>query len=188
MLIPPSLAGRVCARLDAGKRMIYRFRHRIIGPSAVFWLIVTVASVVMGAVAWQRFSRSIDASAEAEQFRESMNELFWVLQDAEASQRGYLVTGQANLLESFTNAAGIFPEVFSKLAASVRHDPAGRKELNELRPLIELELNELRQAIPGRGVKAPAASEAASATAQPGTAMDRIREISKRRHDNRLDL
>ena len=52
--------------------MIYRFRHGIIGPLAIFWLIVTVASVVMGAVAWSRFSRSIDASAEAEQFRESI--------------------------------------------------------------------------------------------------------------------
>ena len=41
-------------------------------------MIVTVASVVMGAVAWSRFSRSIDASAEAEQFRESMNQLFSV--------------------------------------------------------------------------------------------------------------
>ena len=89
----PSLAGRVCARLDVGKRMIYRFRHGIIGPLAIFWLTVTVASVVMGAVAWSRFSRSIDASAEAEQFRESIEQLFSVLQDAEASQRGYLRRG-----------------------------------------------------------------------------------------------
>ena len=74
--------------------MLYRFRHGIIGPLAIFWLTVTVASVVMGAVAWSRFSMSIDASAEAEQFRESMNQLFSVLQDAEASQRGYLLTGK----------------------------------------------------------------------------------------------
>src|ERR1700687_4623318 len=105
MLMPPSLAGRVCARLDAGKRMIYRFRHGIIGPLAVFWLIVTVVSVVMGAVAWSRVSRSIDASAEAEQLRESMNQLFSVLQDAEAGQRGYLLTGHGSYLEAFTNAA-----------------------------------------------------------------------------------
>ena len=59
--------------------MIYRFRHGIIGPLAIFWLIVTVASVVMGAVAWSRFSRSIDASAEAEQLRESINQLFLLL-------------------------------------------------------------------------------------------------------------
>ena len=31
LLIPPSLAGRVCARLDAGKHMICGFRHGIIG-------------------------------------------------------------------------------------------------------------------------------------------------------------
>src|SRR5258708_8008974 len=115
MLKSPSLAGRVCARLDAGKRMIYRFRHGIIGPLAIFWLIVTVASVVMGAVAWSRFSRSIDASAEAEQFRESMNQLFSVLQDAEASQRGYLLTGKGPYLETFTNPPPTFPPPSNRL-------------------------------------------------------------------------
>src|SRR5512142_3125070 len=75
MLNVPSLAGRVCARRDAGKRMIYRFRHGIIGPLAIFWLIVTVASVITGAVAWSRFSRRVDASADPEQFRGSSNQL-----------------------------------------------------------------------------------------------------------------
>jgi signal transduction histidine kinase/CheY-like chemotaxis protein len=55
--------------------MIYRFRHGIIGPLAIFWLIVTVASVVSGAVAWSRFSRRVNASAEPDQFRESINHL-----------------------------------------------------------------------------------------------------------------
>jgi signal transduction histidine kinase/DNA-binding response OmpR family regulator len=55
--------------------MIYRFRHGIIGPLAIFWLIVTVASVVTGAMAWSRFSHSVEASVVAEQFRESMKHL-----------------------------------------------------------------------------------------------------------------
>jgi hypothetical protein len=93
MLYCPSLTGRVGARLDAGKHMIYRFRHGIIGPLAIFWLTVTVASVVMGAVAWSRFSRGLDASAQAEQFRESIDQVFSALQDAEANERGYLLTG-----------------------------------------------------------------------------------------------
>lgn len=188
MLMRPSLAGRVCARLDAGKRMIYRFRHGIIGPLAIFWLIVTVASVVMGAVAWNRFSRSIDASAEAEQFRESMNQLFSVLQDAEASQRGYLLTGNGAYREAFTNLARTFPEAFERLAASARHDPAGQTDLIELRRLVDLELADLSQAIARRAEKDPAGSEVAASAEQTRTTMDRIREIIKRRHDNRLDF
>jgi len=182
------LAGRVCARLDAGKRMIYRFRHGIIGPLAIFWLIVTVASVVMGAVAWSRFSRSIDASAAAEQFRGSMNQLFSVLQDAEASQRGYLLTGKEAYLEAFTNAARTFPEAFDRLTASSRDDLAGQQDLNELRPLIEVELAGLRQALVLRAANSPPASDVAAGPDQAETTMDRIREIIKRRHDNRLDL
>ena len=55
--------------------MIYRFRHGIIGPLAIFWLIVTVASVISGAMAWSRFSHGVEASVVAEQFRESMKHL-----------------------------------------------------------------------------------------------------------------
>ncbi|HWW00317.1 MAG TPA: ATP-binding protein [Candidatus Acidoferrum sp.] len=169
--------------------MIYRLRHGIIGPLAIFWLTVTVASVVMGAVAWSRFSSSIDASAEAEQFRESIDQLFSVLQDAEASQRGYLLTGNAADREAFTNAERTFPQTFERLVASARHDPEGQKDLIELRRLVDLELAELRQAIALRSEKGPAGSAVtASAVVQTRTVMDRIRQIIKRRHDNRLDL
>ncbi len=168
--------------------MIYRFRHGIIGPLAIFWLTVTVASVVMGAVVWNRFSRSIDASAEAEQFRESMNQLVSVLQDAEASQRGYLLTGNAAYREAFRSADRTFPEAFERLVASARHDPAGQTDLTELRRLVELELAELRQAMALRAEKGPATSEVAPSPEQTRTTMDRIREIVKRRRDNRLDL
>jgi len=168
--------------------MLYRFRHGIIGPLAIFWLIVTVASVLMGAVAWSRFSRSIDASADAEQFRESMNQLFSDLQDAEANQRGYLLTGKGAFLEAFTNAASTFPQAFDRLAATARHDPAGQRDLNDLRPLIELELGDLHQAIVLRATNDPTGSGLSASPKQARTTMDRIREIIKRRHDNRLDL
>ena len=188
MLKSASLAGRVCARIEAGKRMIYRFRRGIIGPLAIFWLTVTVASVVIGALAWSRFSRSIDASAEAEQLRESIDQLFSVLQEAEASQRGYLLTGNAAYREAFANADHTFPEKFERLAVSARHDPAAQTDLIELRRLFDLELADLRQAIALRAEQGPSASEAAAGPEQTRTTMDRIREIIKRRHDNRLDL
>ncbi len=168
--------------------MVYRFRHGIIGPLAIFWLIVTVGSVVMGAVAWSRFSHSIDASADAEQFREAIDQLFSVLQDAEASQRGYLLTGNAAYREEFANADRTFPKAFERLAASAIHQPAGQTDSIELRRLVDLELSALRQAIELRAEKGPAESGLSASPAQAGTTMDRIREIIKRRHDSRLDL
>ena len=168
--------------------MIYRFRRGIIGPLAILWLTATVASVVIGAVAWSRFSRSIDASAEAEQLRESVDQLFSVLQDAEASQRAYLLTGNATYLEAFTKADHSFPESFARFAGFARHDPAVQADLIELRPLIERELAELRQAIAQRAQKGLAGSEVAASPELTRTTMDRIRAIIKRRHDNRLDF
>ncbi len=178
----------MCARLDAGKRMIYRFRHGIIGPLAFIWLTATVVSVVMGTVAWSRFSRSIDASADAEQLRESMYQLFSVLQDAETSERSYLLTGSAAYREAFNDADRTFPEKFERLTASARRDPAGQTDLSELRRLVDLELAELRRAIALRADRGPAGPEVAASPEQTRTTMDRIREIIKRRHDSRLDL
>ena len=168
--------------------MICRFRHGIIGPLAIFWLTVTIASVIMGAVAWSRFSRSIDASAQAERLRESIDQLFSVLQDAEASQRSYLLTGNAVYRDAFTKEERTVPPAFERLTASAKHDPAGQTDLIELRRLVDLELADLRQAIALRAEKGPSDSEGAASPEQGRTTMDRIREIIKRRHDNRLDL
>jgi signal transduction histidine kinase/DNA-binding response OmpR family regulator len=168
--------------------MIYRFRHGVIGPLIFIWLTATVVSVVMGTVAWSRFSRSIDASADAEQLRESMYQLFSVLQDAEASERSYLLTGSAAYREAFNNADRTFPEKFVRLALSAQHDSVGQTDLGELRRLVDLELAELREAIALRADKGPAGPEVVASPEQTRTTMDRIREIIKRRHDNRLDL
>jgi signal transduction histidine kinase/DNA-binding response OmpR family regulator len=142
----------------------------------------------MGTVAWSRFSRSIDASADAEQRRESMYQLFSVLQDAEASERSYLLTGSAAYREAFKDADRTFPEKFERLAASARRAAVGQTDLSELRRLVDLELAELRQAIALRADKGSPGPEVAASPEQNRTTMDRIREIIKRRHDNRLDL
>jgi signal transduction histidine kinase/DNA-binding NarL/FixJ family response regulator len=168
--------------------MIYRFRHGIIGPIATFWLIMTVGSVVIGAVAWSRFSRSIDAAAEADQVRESMHQLFSVLQDAEANQRGYLLTGDTVYLDAFSNAVRTVPATFDQIAASVGGDTAGQTNFIELRRLVDLELAELRQVIQLRAGKRHGGSEAVANPDQARTTMDHIREIIKQWHDKRLDL
>ena len=47
--------------------MIDLFRHKFLGPLAAMWLVVTVVSVVIGAVAWSRFSANLDAAAQTEE-------------------------------------------------------------------------------------------------------------------------
>jgi signal transduction histidine kinase/DNA-binding response OmpR family regulator len=110
------------------------------------------------------------------------------LQDAEASQRGYLLTGNAAYREAFTNTDRAFPDIFEQLAASARRDPAGQTDLIELRRLVNLELAELRHAVAQRAQNGPAGPEVAVSPELITTTMDRIREIIKRRRDTRLDL
>ena len=146
MLISASLIGRMSARLVAAKTM-FRFRHKIIGPLAMFWLIITVVSVMVGAVAWSRFSSNVDVAAQTEEFRHSMNHIVSALQDAEVSQRNYLLTGKEGYLNTFTNAENTFPREFARLAEFVMPDQARRKEMLELRGIIEVIMGELRQGI-----------------------------------------
>ena len=117
------------------------------------WLTITVVSVVIGAVAWSRFSSNIDADVQTEEFRHSMNQIVSALQNAEVSQRNFLLTGQERYLDTFTNAENIFPKKFDQLAEFVLPDPARRKEMLELRGLIEVKMAELRQGIARRREK-----------------------------------
>ena len=168
--------------------MLFRFRHRIIGPVAISWLIITVASVVMGALSWSRLSGNIDASAKSEQLRESVNQLFSALQDAETSQCGFLLTGKEGYFETFLSAENKFPKLFKLLDESaIRGDP-GHEDLLELHRLMEFKMTELRQAIALRREKGIDSAVALSDGGQATTTMNRIREIIRRRHDNPLDL
>src|SRR3954465_7678070 len=166
----------------------YRILHRIIGPLVVVWLVLTVASVVMGALAWSRLSRSIDVSSEAEQYRESMTQLFSTLQDAESSQRGFLLTGKESYIETFTKAENAFPSAFDQLADFAIRDAARQKEFFQIRSLVELKLAELRQAIVIRREKGVDAATAFMDADQRKAIKDRIREMVERRRNDPLDL
>jgi len=168
--------------------MLFRFRHRIIGPLAMVWLVITVASVGIGAIAWNRFTHSVEASAEAEQFRESMNQLFSTLQEAQLSQRDFLLSGNEALLGAFTNAETALPTSFDRLAGFAMRDRARQKDLLELRGLVELKLADLRQGIVLRRAQRSPLALPALNLEQAGIAMDQIREIIKRSENDPLDL
>src|SRR4030095_2636648 len=127
-----SSVGRAWLRLDAWKRMMFGFRQGIIGPVAIFWLTITAVSIVMGTMAWSRLSLRVDASAKAGQLRESMNQLFSALQNAETSQRGFLLTGDEAYFETFLSADKNFPQLLNLLDESVMGDDPRREDLLEL--------------------------------------------------------
>ncbi|MEY2428653.1 MAG: hypothetical protein QOJ40_1538 [Verrucomicrobiota bacterium] len=189
MICLADFTARTPARpLGVAKRMIFRFRHSIIGPLAILWLAVTIASVVIGGVAWNRFSRGIDAAAEVEQFRSARNKLFAVLQDAMLSQRGYLLTGNDEYLETFTVAENTFSKSFDGLAEFAMRDLPRQKDLLELRGLVELKLEELRQEIALRRERGFDAAAIAANLNHARATLGRIQEIISRSENDPLDL
>ena len=65
-------------------------------------------------------------------FASQLYQLFSVLHDAGASQRGYLLTGNAAYREAFTNADRTFPAAFERIAASVKARPGGANGLSRV--------------------------------------------------------
>src|SRR5579859_2903869 len=102
-LIALRLNGLSRIRLRAGI-MLYRFRHRILGPLVILWLVLTVASVVKLATVWNGLSQALHASTEAATISEALNKVYSDLQLAESSQTSYLLTGSTNFIDTFEQA------------------------------------------------------------------------------------
>jgi signal transduction histidine kinase/CheY-like chemotaxis protein len=127
--------------------MFNRIGHRIIGPVAVAWLLFTVAGMVVRTVVWERFSASLNASKDATRLETSLNKLSTDLQDAEAAQRGYLLTGNTNYVDLFNKAQVLLPGDFNDLAGVAMQERLMQNDLLSLRASTESKVSELQETI-----------------------------------------
>jgi PAS domain S-box-containing protein len=72
------------------------------------------------------------------------------LADAEAEQRGYLLTSQSSTLEKFEKSRHTLDLEFDRLIALVKDNPAERQKVERVQHLVREELNELRGALTSR--------------------------------------
>jgi signal transduction histidine kinase/DNA-binding response OmpR family regulator len=168
--------------------MFYRFKHRILGPLVILWLVLTVASVVKLAMVWNDLSRSLQASAEATAISDSLEDLFITLQEAESAQRGFLLTANDAYLEPFQHAETVMPTDFTRLAALTAADHAMQVDLLELHGLVQLKLNEMRESIKLRRDKGLASSLTIINATKSRETMDKIRQLEAHMRQQRFNL
>src|SRR5579872_6455400 len=74
-----------------------------------------------------------------------LSRVFSLLQDAETSQRGYLLAGSDAYLEPFQRADAALPSAFDELASQFAHAPALANDLATLHQLANGKMDELRR-------------------------------------------
>jgi len=97
-----------------------QFYERVV----VVWLTLSVASVVLAAATWASLSRQLNAANQAVAIRLEADSVYELLLEAEGSQRGFVITRNPHLLESFQAAATNLPVRFEHLASLAENDPA----------------------------------------------------------------
>lgn len=172
--------------LQAGT-VLHRFKHRILGPLVILWLVLTIASVVKLALVWNGLSKSLRASAVAADIGEALNALFINLQSMESAQRGYLLTGSDDYLKTVELVESVKDVDFTRLQSLTANDPELQTNLLQLRGLVELKLSEMKESIKQRREKGLNAA-LGSVNNKGRELMNRILEVESRMRRQRLNL
>jgi signal transduction histidine kinase len=143
----------------------------------VVWLTLSVASVVLAAATWASLSRQLNAANQAVAIRLEADSIYELLLEAESSQRGFAITRNPRLLDSFQATATNLPVRFQHLASLAESDPALLARVKNFCDRAQARLNRQEQAV---SIAQKRGSAAASAMAAGGDADDTMAGL---RHD-----
>lgn len=76
-----------------------------------------------------------------------LQEIQFVLADAETGRRGYVITGQEQFLKPYTRAISTTEQQFKQLQQRSNDDPDEQRQINELKSLVNQRLSLLDQSI-----------------------------------------
>ena len=110
-------------------------------------LLGVCALVIIAAFSSMGADRLVEHSM---QVRQTLEQLLDALQEAEAGQRGYLLTGEASYIQPFYNAKTQLPVLEGQLRQLTEKSDAHQKQLDALYPLIAAKMDELSRAIQQR--------------------------------------
>jgi|GEM_PF-4753255 len=104
-----------------------------------FGFIANKSSVYLSRASYERIQNT--------ERRLHLNHLLNLMTDAEASQRGYLLTGKEAYARPYEDASSNYPKDLVELKALFKSDEQQLVKLDELNSLIEEKLNELNETI-----------------------------------------
>jgi CHASE3 domain sensor protein len=112
----------------------------------LFWLGLALPLVALVAMTWLvhksdgRFNNSFNWVMQNYKVLDLFEQTQSYIVDAEANQRGYLLTGHAEYLEPYNNAMASVQENLTELKRLTQNDPAQQANIIELEQLVTKEL------------------------------------------------
>lgn len=124
---------------------------------------------------WRQYSRANADAARTGQILDSVDTLLSNVIDAEAGQRGFLLTGEDRYLEPYNQAVRVIPENLAHLNSLLASRPGESTNLARLDSLVSEKLTELRRTIELRRTQGAPTAFSLALSDQGRRAMDGIR-------------
>jgi diguanylate cyclase (GGDEF)-like protein len=147
---------------------------------AIGLLVLFVVLITNAAITYRNGVRLVEHSRKASQALNSSRlvvELQGRLVDAETSQRGFIITGNADYLEAYSDALTTLTPTFMELYESTADEPLWEQRLDTLQSLVFLKFRELQTSIELRQRSGFAAAQKLTMTNEGKRTMDRIRKL-----------
>ena len=112
-------------------------------------LIVVLLVIMVLVSGWniQRLVRNEDSVVHGQEVITSLLEVLGAVTDAETAERGYLITHDADYLESYRSAIERVRRTLERLAGLIVDEPDQRTRMADLNQRVDARISELRQAI-----------------------------------------
>jgi len=128
---------------------------------------------------WSAFQRSAPQVQHSRALLQQIGQVLSSIRDGETGQRGFVLTGNPEYLEVYSQAVGTLPSQLNGLGASVAREPELRTRVATLRGLIDEKLIEMKQTVIVRQNEGFKAALGMVETNQGEHAMDDIRKIGE---------
>lgn len=126
---------------------------------------------------WSAFQRSAPQVIHSRTLLQQIEDTLASIRDAESGQRGFVLTGDAEYLDSYNSAVAALPTELATLRSAVADDPRLRPRVAALTALIDEKLAELKETVALRQNEGFKAALSEVETNRGKHAMDDIRRI-----------
>src|SRR5438045_7165191 len=132
----------MCASQPMTRVPYQRSQRVIVWPLGLLPLLLAFAAYRVSS----QHIASVEATLATDEFIRSVDEALSAVQQAEAGQRGYLLTGSAEYLTPFTEGKARIERQWPRVAASAARNGA-QGNITQLHTLIEQKISELQETI-----------------------------------------